>query len=57
MGKKLFHRIGFKKRMQITGKVDIPDEAKKEAHLLCLHDIVSLVDDHNIPDSVILNQN
>ena len=49
--------MDFKKRMKITGKIKIPDKAKKESHLLCLHDIVSLVDDHNIPDSLILNQN
>ena len=49
--------MDFKKPMKITGKIEIPDEAKKEAHLSCLHDIVFLVDSHNIPDSLILNQN
>ena len=49
--------MDFIKRMKITGKIETPDEAKKEAHFLCLHDIVSLVDDHKIPDSLILNQN
>ena len=55
LAKSLFGRMGFKKRMEITGKIEIPDGAKKEAQLLYLHDIVSLVDDHNIPDSLILN--
>ena len=41
--------------MKTTGKIEIPDGAKKEVQLLYLHDIVSLVDDHNIPDSLILN--
>ena len=43
------------KSMKTTGKIEIPDVAKKEAQLLYLHDIVSLVDDHNIPDILILN--
>ena len=41
--------------MKTTGRIEIPDGAKKEAQLLYLHDIVSLVDDHNIPDRLILN--
>ena len=41
--------------MKITGKIEIPDGSKKEAQLLYLHNIVSLVDDHNVPDSLILN--
>ena len=55
--KSLFHRMGFKKHMKVTGKIEIPNGAKIEAHLLCLHDIVSKVDDRIIPDSLILNQN
>ena len=51
----LFRRMGFKKCMKTAGKIEIPDRAKKEAQLLYLHDIVSLVDDHNIPDRLILN--
>ena len=43
--------------MKLTGKIEISDEPKKEAHLLCLHDIVSQGDNHNIRDSLILNQN
>ena len=53
--KSLFHRMGFKKRMKTTGNIEILDGAKKEAQLLYLHVIVSLVDDHNIPASLILN--
>ena len=47
--------MGFIKRIKTTGKIEIPDGAKKEAQLLYLYDIVSLVDDYNIPDSLILN--
>ena len=51
----LFRRMGFKNCMKTTGKIEIPDGARKETQLLYLHDIVSLVDNHNIPDSLILN--
>ena len=47
--------MGFKNCMKTTGKIEIPDGARKETQLLYLHDIVSLVDNHNIPDSLILN--
>ena len=29
--KSLFRRMGFKKRMKTTGKIEIPDKAKQEA--------------------------
>ena len=41
--------------MKTTGRIEIPDGAKKEAQLLYLHDIVYLVEDHNIPNRLILN--
>ena len=41
--------------MKTTGNIEIPDGATKEAQLLYLHVIVSLIDDHNIPASLILN--
>ena len=41
--------------MKTIGKIKVPDGAEKEAQLLYLHDIVSLVENHNIPDSLILN--
>ena len=41
--------------MRTTGKIEILEGAKKEGKLLYLHDIVFLVDDHIIPDSLILN--
>ena len=47
--------MNFKKRMKTTVKIEILEGAKKERKLLYLHDIISLVDDHIIPDSLILN--
>ena len=41
--------------MKTTGKIEFLEGAKKEDKLLYLHDIVSVVDDHIIPDSLILN--
>ena len=41
--------MGFKKRMRTTGKVQISEGARKEAELLHLHDIVSIVEKHDIP--------
>ena len=45
----------FKKRKKTTGKIEILEGAKKEGKLLYLQDIVSLIDDYIIPDSLILN--
>ena len=53
--KSLFQRMGFKRRMKTTGKVEIPEGAKQEAELLYLHNIVTLVEEHNIPQNLILN--
>ena len=39
--KSLFKRMGFVKRMSTTGKVEIPEGAKRKAELTYLHDIVS----------------
>ena len=32
--------MGFVRRMETTGKVEIPEAAKKEAELMFLHDII-----------------
>ena len=47
--------MGFTRRMKITGKVKIPEVAKQEAELLYLHNIVTLVEEHNIPQNLILS--
>ena len=51
----LFWRMGFKKRMRTTGKVEIPEGARKEAELLYLHNIVTIVEKYEIPHSLIMN--
>ena len=41
--------------MKTTGKVEIPERAKQEAELLYLHNIVTLVEENNIPHNLIFN--
>ena len=55
MGAKLVSETGFKKRMQTTGKVEIPEGARKEAELLYLRNIVTIVEKYEIPHSLIMN--
>ena len=50
----LFRRIRFKKRMRTTGKIEIPEGARKEAELLYLRKIVTIVEKYEIPPSLIL---
>ena len=47
--------MGFKKRIQTTGKVEIPEGARKEVELLYLHNIVTIVEKYEIPHSLIVN--
>ena len=47
--KSLFQRMWLVKRTCITSKLEILEEAKKEAKLLFQHQIVSYVDQHSIP--------
>ena len=51
----LFKIMGFMQRMKTTSKVEIPEETKQKAELLYLHNIVTLVEEHNIPQNLILN--
>ena len=53
--KSLFQRMGLTRRMKTTGKVEIPEGAKQEAELLYLRNIKTLVEEHNIPQNLILN--
>ena len=50
-----FQRMGFKKRMRTTGNVEIPKSARNEAELLYLHNIVTIVEKYEIPQSLIMN--
>ena len=53
--KSLFHRMGFKRRAATTGKLMIPEGARKEAELIYLYEIVSVVEKHSIPSSLVVN--
>ena len=53
--KSIFQCMGFVKRAATTGRPEIPEGARKEAGLLFHRQIVELVDEHNIPPSLILN--
>ena len=41
--------------MRATGKVEIPESARKEAELLYIHNIVTIVEKYKIPHSLIMN--
>ena len=47
--------MGFKRRIATTGKLTIPEGARKEAELIYLHKIVSDVEKHSIPSSLVVN--
>ena len=47
--------MGFKRRMRTRGKVEIPEGARKEAELLYLHDILSIVKKRDIPSHLVMN--
>ena len=51
----LFLRIGFVRRFATTGKVGKPEGVKREAELLCINDIMNLIEIHNIPKSIVRN--
>jgi len=50
-----FRRMGFNKRAATTGKVIIPEGARKEAELLYHHDIVTKIKKHNILAELVFN--
>ena len=47
--------MGFVRRMKTSFKVSIPDGARKEIEFLFHHEIVSLIEEHDIPCSMIIN--
>ena len=47
--------MGFKKQMETTGKVETPEGTRKEAELLYLHNIVTIVKKNEIPHLLIMN--
>ena len=54
-GRSFLRRMGFKRRVVTTGKVRVPEGAKREAGLQHHYRIVSLVEKYNIPTELILN--
>ena len=54
-GRSLLQRIGFQRRVPTTGKVEILENAKKEAGLQHHYRITSIVEEHNIPKSLVIN--
>ena len=40
--------------MKTTGKVEIPEGARKEAELMYLHNIVAIVEENKIPQNLIM---
>ena len=53
--KSLFKRMGFVRRTKTPSKVSIPDGTRKEIEFLFHHEIVSLIEEHDIPCSMIIN--
>ena len=47
--------MGFIRRFATTAKVEIPEGAKREAELPFIHQIVSNIEKHEIPASLVLN--
>ena len=47
--------MGFKSRTATTGKLAIPEDARKEAELIYLQEILSVVEKHSIPSSLVVN--
>ena len=53
--KSLFRRMNFVRRRKTSSEVDIPEKARKEIEFLFLHEIVTKVEEHNIPSELIIN--
>ena len=47
--------MGYLKRFADTGKVELPQDVKREAELLYIHDIVNLIETSKISKSMVLN--
>ena len=51
----ILQRLGFRRRVATTGKVEVPEGARKEAGLQHHFRIVNIIEKHNIPKSLVLN--
>ena len=50
-GRSIFQRLGFRRQIATTGKVEDPEGARKEAGLQHHFQIVNIIEKHNIPKS------
>ena len=53
--KSLFESMGYVRRMKTSSKIKIPDGARRETEFLVHHEIVIMIEKHNIPVSMIIN--
>ena len=54
-GRSIVQRVGFRRRVATTGKVEVPEGARKEAGLQHHFRIVNIIEKRNIPKSFVLN--
>ena len=50
----LLRRMGYKRRVATTAKLEIPPGARREAELLYHFDIVKKIESHNIPPELVI---
>ena len=51
----ILQRLGFRRRVATTGKVEVPEGARKESGLQHHFRIVNIIEKQNIPKSLVLN--
>ena len=54
-GRSILQRLGCWRKVATTGRVEVPEEARKEAGLQHHFRIVKIIEKHNIPKSLVLN--
>ena len=54
-GRSILERLGFRRRVATTGKVEVPKGARKEVGLQHHFRIVNIIEKHNISKSIVLN--
>ena len=56
-GRSILQRLRFQRRVATSGKLEIPEAAKKDARRQHHFRIVNIIEKHNIPESLRLNSN
>ena len=54
LGRSILQRLRFRRRVATTGKVEVPEGARKESGLQHHFRIVNIIEKHNIPKSLVL---